>query len=195
MKRSSDSIFAKQHPGCLDGAFETLREFAARNERQQALRGPERHCRGSGTRALEANLAQVQFVGGEVGIGRVVLVKAAHLRIAKENAAAAIGLETMLVGVDHDGISCSDAGKGAGGVRAEIRRQFEIATVSRVYVHAEVVYGAQFEDSVERIDGSQGGCAQGDDDCAYVAGTERFFERVEDSCGRGRRRRRSGRAA
>src|SRR5580658_6339175 len=104
--------------------FEALREFPSRNKRQQPLRSPECHSRGSGAGALQADFAQVEFGRGEIGIRRVVLVKTTDLRIAEENAAAAIWLQAVFMGVDDDGVSFGDASKGSSGVCVEIRRQF-----------------------------------------------------------------------
>jgi len=73
-------------------------EFAIGDERKELLRGPEGDGGGSGAGALEADFAEVELVGGEVGVGRVVLVEASDGGVAKEDAAAAVGLEAMLWG-------------------------------------------------------------------------------------------------
>ena len=80
------------------------REFSLGNQRQQALRRPKRHGCRPGARTLQADLPKMQFVRGEISIGRIVFVEASHGRIAKQHAAAAVGLQPVLVRIDDDGI-------------------------------------------------------------------------------------------
>ena len=44
----------------------------------------------------------MQFCGAEIGVGGIVLVKRANGRIPEEYAAAAIGLQPVLVRIDDD---------------------------------------------------------------------------------------------
>ena len=88
------------------------RELAAAHERQQALRRPERDRRGAGPRAFEADLAEVQFVRTEIGVRRIVVVVDADCRVAKQHAAAAVGLQAVLVRIDDDRIGVVEAVEG-----------------------------------------------------------------------------------
>src|ERR1700691_3281739 len=92
--------------------LKSMRKLAAADEGQKALGGPKRHGRCARPRAFEADLAKVEFAGSEVGVGRVVLVPAAHGGIAEQDAAAAVGLQTMLVRVDDDGVGLADPFEG-----------------------------------------------------------------------------------
>src|SRR5690606_41554092 len=69
---------------------------------------PEGACRRPRPRALQADLAEVEAVRGEVGVGRVVAVEPADGGVAEEDAAAAVGLEPMLVGVHDDRVGPGD---------------------------------------------------------------------------------------
>ena len=70
-----------------------------------------------------------------------MLIEPPNSRITKEDAAAAIRLEAVLVGVNNDGVGFADPGKRLGCVPAEIRREFEVAAVRRVHMHSEAVTG------------------------------------------------------
>ena len=115
-------------------------------ERQQALRRPERDGRRSGARAFEADLAQVQLVGAEVGVGGVVLVEPADRGIAEEDAAATVGLQAVLVRVDDDRVRLAEAVVSAAGLGPEVVGETEVAAIGRVRVEAEAVAFAQRED-------------------------------------------------
>ena len=81
-------------------------------KRQQPLRGPQGHRRCPGPGTLQADLAKVQLLGSEVGVRRVVLVEAAHAGVAKEHAAAAVGLQPVLVRIDDDRVGLIDHREG-----------------------------------------------------------------------------------
>src|SRR5579863_4824113 len=72
--------------------LQPLCKVTIRLKRKQPLRGPERDRGRTGPGTLQADLAQVQLLRREVGIGRIVLVEPADSGIAEEHAAAAIGL-------------------------------------------------------------------------------------------------------
>jgi hypothetical protein len=101
----------------------------------------------------------MEIFGGEVGVGGVVFVEATDGGIAEENAAAAVGLETVLVGVDDDGVSVRDGGEGGFGFGGKIGCEGEVASVGCVYVDAEAVLLLEEKDLVERIYRTDGGCA------------------------------------
>ncbi len=91
-----------------------------------------------------------------------MLVEAPHRRVAKEDAAAAVGLQAVLVGIDHDGVGPID--NRVGPARRLVERlgnQPEIAAVGRVHMHAEVVFPLERQNLVQRIHGGQGRGAQG----------------------------------
>jgi len=121
-----------------------------------------------------------------------VLVEAADGRVAEEHAAAAIGLETVLVGVDHNRVSLVDDVKGApGGLVEGIGNEAEVATIGGVDVDTEAVAIAEGEDLIEGVDRAHGGGAERSDDGAHVALSQLGFESVEvhASAGAGRYRR------
>ena len=92
-------------------AARAAREVAAEaraRQRQRAQRRPQRGGGRAGARALEADLAEVQVVRGEVRVRRVVGVEPADAGIGEQDAAAAVGLEAVLVRVDHDRVGARD---------------------------------------------------------------------------------------
>src|SRR6266571_3468698 len=86
-------------------------EFASLRQGQQFLRGPERHCRRAWARAFQTDFPQMQLGGTEVRVGRIVLVEAAHGRIAEKHAPATVRLETVFVWIDDDGIRLTEPSK------------------------------------------------------------------------------------
>ena len=108
MKAAAGAEAVVEIEGGGAAAGEAAGEIAAGREREQLLGGPERDGGGAGAGALEADLAEVELLGGEVGVRGVVLVEAAHGGVAEEDAAAAVGLEAVLVGVDDDGVGLGD---------------------------------------------------------------------------------------
>src|ERR1700730_16617087 len=63
---------------CLPSAFQPTREFASLCQRQQSMRRPQGRRSRPRTGALQAYLAQVQFGGAEIRVGRIMLVHSAH---------------------------------------------------------------------------------------------------------------------
>src|SRR5262245_20873457 len=84
--------------------FQPSCKLATHNEWQKPLGRPKSNGRRSGSGTFQADLAKMQVARREVGVGRVVYVEAAHGRIAEQYAAASIGLETVFVGINHNGI-------------------------------------------------------------------------------------------
>ena len=109
--------------------FEAAERTRRRGAGQQLLGGPERDGGGSGAGALERDLAEVEVFGGEVGVGRVVLVEAAHGGVAEEDAAAAVGLQAVLVRVDDEGVGVGDGVERGAGFGVEIAGEGEVAAV------------------------------------------------------------------
>ena len=139
--------------------FESLREGAAGGVGEQLLRGPEGDGRGSGTGTLEGDFAEVEVVRGEIGVGGVVFVETADGGVAEEDAAAAVGLEAVLVRIDDDGLGVGDGVECGSGFRGQIGGEDEVATIGSIDVDAEFVFFPEHNNLVERIDGADGGCA------------------------------------
>jgi hypothetical protein len=131
---------------------------------------------GACARALERDLAEVQVARREVGVRRVVPVEPADDGITEQHAAAAVGLEAVLVRIDHDGIASPMRSKAAG-VRVEVVREREVAAVGRVDVQAEGMALAQRDDPGQRIDGARRRRAERRDHGADAAVGERLLER------------------
>src|SRR3954447_27076927 len=112
--------FGVEGERCFPAAFEALCELTTTLEWKQSLRSPERGCSGAGPGTFKTDFAKVQFGRAEIGVGRIVFVEAPDIRIAKENAAAAVRLQAVLVGIDDDGVDFTDFRAGAGGVCGKI---------------------------------------------------------------------------
>ena len=95
--------------------FEALREDAAERVGEQLLGGPESDRGGSGAGALERDLAEVEILRREVGVGGVVFVEAADGGVAEEDTAATVGLQAVLVRIDDDGVGVRDGVEGGTG--------------------------------------------------------------------------------
>jgi hypothetical protein len=109
-----------------------------------------------------------------------VAIEAADGRVAKEDAATAVGLESVLVGIYDDGVGLIDGLEGgAGGGIELVGDKTEVPAVCGIDVNAEAVTVAESEDCGEWVDGAEGGGAEGDDDGAYIAQAELIFESVE----------------
>jgi len=123
--------------------FEVASKLAVADIWQQLLGGPKSNGRRSGAGALEGDLAKVKIFGGEVSVGRVVFIKAAYGGITKEDAAAAVRLEAVLVGVDDDGVSVEDGIEGGATGRVEVGDEGKVTAVRGVDVDAEFVTGLE----------------------------------------------------
>src|SRR5439155_17379462 len=149
---------------------------------------------GPGPAALQRDLAEVQFVRGEVRVRRVVPVEAAHRGVAEEYRPAAVRLQPVLVRVDHDRVAVRDgapgggvdAGAGAGaGVRAGPGQQREEAAVRGVDVQPYAVPVAQRQRIVDRVDRAESGGTGGQHDGADPSRVEQPAQRGQvDPAGR-----------
>src|SRR5437879_9044122 len=99
---------AEKRQCCLSSAFQPSCEFTSLFEGQQFVRRPQSSRSRPRTGALQAYLAQVQFLGAEIGVGRIVLIQSADLGVAKEHATAPVGLQSVLVRVDHNRVRFPD---------------------------------------------------------------------------------------
>ena len=103
-------------------------------------------------------------------------VEAAHRGIAEEDAAAPVGLQPVLVRVDHDRVGLGDPIVRAAALAAEVRREAEVAAVGRVRVQAESIAVSKRENPRQRVDRSDRGRSDGRDDGSHAAGVEAALE-------------------
>jgi len=103
------------------------------------------------TGALQAYLAQVQFGRAEISVGRIMLVHSAHSGIAKEYAAAPVGLQSVLVRIDDNRVRFSNPCNGPFRIFSKILRKHEIAAVRRIGMNPESMLCAQIENLRQRI--------------------------------------------
>ena len=168
-----------QLQGRRTAASEAMGKRASRHRRQELLRGPQSHRRGTGPRTLQTDLAKVQLLGREVGVGRVVLVEASHRRVAKENASAAVGLQAVLVRINHDRIGLVDDREGLPrwGIQS-LGNQPEVAAISRIHMDPEAVPLPQRQNLVQRIDCADGRGAQRHHHRAHAAFAQFVLQRL-----------------
>src|SRR5271169_3037883 len=102
----------------------------------------------------------MKIARSEVGVRRVVFIEAAHGWVAKQDAPTAIGLQSVFVRVDDDGVSLGNAGKGAGRLFPQVWYEAEIPAVSSIDVDAKRIGVSQGQDFMQGIDGTGSGCAQ-----------------------------------
>src|SRR5260370_8339426 len=79
----------------------------------------------------------MQFRGTEVSVRRIMLIQAADTWIAEKDAAAAVGLQTVLVRIDDDGVDFTDAGERRFGIGGKIVNQSEVSAVGSVGADAK----------------------------------------------------------
>ncbi len=97
--------------------------------------------------------------------------------ITEQHAAAAVGLQAVLVGVDDDGIDVGHAVEGGARLGREVVGEPVVAAVGTVGVQAEAVALAQREDLRQRVDGAGRGRAECRNHGADAAGREALLER------------------
>ncbi len=148
-------------------------------QRQHLERQPQRARRGARARALQADLAEVQLVGGEVGVGRVVHVEAPDVGVGEQHRAAAVGLQPVLVRVDDDRVARADRAERLLGHESRAGEQREEAAVRGVDVDAHAVALAPRQRLVDRVDRPDAGRPGGQHDRAHVAAAELRLDRVE----------------
>ena len=163
----------------LQAAREVLRRAAGGGQDRLELDGlerqPQRRRGGAGARALEADLPQVQLVGSEVRVRRVVRVEAPDPGVVEQHRAAAVGLEAVLVRVDHHRVGGADRSQRGG----RVVEQHEEPAVRCIDVDAHAVPLAQLEGLVDPVDRAEPGGAGGEHDGADVAARTRGLEGVE----------------
>ena len=122
-------------------------------------------------------------VGREVRVRRVVGVEAPDAGIAEQHAAAAVGLQAVLVRVDHDRVARARSranGAAADAGLAAVGEQREEAAVGGVDVQPRAVLGAQAGDRADGVDRAEAGRAQRRArPCRRRRAAQPRFERVE----------------
>jgi hypothetical protein len=91
-----------------------------------------------------------------------VEVETAHVGIAEEDGAAAVGLESVFVGVDHEGVGPVDGPPGLGRQSRGVLgtgEEREEPGVRGVDVDPDAVASGEGQDLVDGVDGSQSGGA------------------------------------
>ena len=98
-----------------------------------------------------------------------MLVEPANIGVAEQHAAATVGLQAMLVRVDHDRIHVGQAVIGSACVFAEHAGKPEVTTVCRVGMDPRAMLRRKFENLGQRVDSPQAGIADCRDNRADVA--------------------------
>ena len=129
--------FLMQEHGGLATTTQPICKLTVCDEREQLLGCPQGYGGSAGARTLQADLAQMQIMRSEIGVGRIMFIKAAYSRITKKDAAAAIRLQPMLVRINHDGVGLGHAVKGARCLLAKGGDELEISAVGGIEVNAE----------------------------------------------------------
>src|SRR2546429_2476240 len=125
---------------CLSSAFQPACEFATLFQWRRFVRGRQSRRSRPWTGALQAYLTQVQLLGAEIGVGRIVLIPSSDLGVAKDHATAPIGLQSMLVRVDHNGVRFSDPRKCSPCFFLKVLCQHKISAVGRIGMNSESMF-------------------------------------------------------
>src|SRR6267143_4920425 len=120
----------------------------------------------------------MQFRGTKVSVRRIMLIQAADTWIAEKDAAAAVGLQAVLVRIDDDGVNFTDSGECRFSIGGKIVNQSEISAIGSVRVDAKPKLVAQRQDFGQGIDGAGGGGAHGGNYGADIAALQSFSQRV-----------------
>ena len=187
MSRSGGTTSGRSSPAAAanasaaERAAPTTEPSPSRSRAKHAQRRPQRGGGGTGPRALQADLAEVQVARREVRVRRVVAVQAADAGVAEQHGAAAVGLEAVLVRVDDDGVGAPHGveRRAAHARLAAVREQREEAAVRRVDVQARTVARAQLGDRVDRVDHAEARRAERRHDRAHAALGQAGLERLE----------------
>jgi hypothetical protein len=101
--------------------------------------------------------------------------------VPEHDGAATVGLQTMLVRVDHHRVALCDRGERPTGdtVWGVVRNELEEASIGSVDVHAHPVGARQSHDLVDRVDCAQTGRASGSHHGAEPAGAQLLLERIQ----------------
>src|SRR6266850_2361168 len=111
----------------------------------------------------------MQFRRTKVSVRRLMLIQAADAWIAEKDAAAAVGLQAVLVRIDDDGVHFTDAGERRFSIGGKIVNQSEVPAVRSVGVDAKPKLVAQRQDFGQGIDRAGCGGAHGGDHGANIA--------------------------
>ena len=102
-----------------------------------------------------------------------MLVVAPDGGVAEEHATAPVGLQTMLMGIDDDGVGLGDGRiSQASGLVESAGDEGKVASVSRVHVDSETVSLSESENCVERVYGANGRGAKRDYHRAHITASQ-----------------------
>ena len=140
-------------------------------------------CRRSAFESIDRpamNLTQMQFLGREISVGGIMLIKPPHRRIAEQHASASIRLQPVLVRIDHDRIGLIHRRVGPPcRFLQRIGNQPEVPAIRRIHVHTRTVTPRQHHNLVQRIDRAHRRRAQRRHHRAHVALAQLVFERIQ----------------
>jgi hypothetical protein len=118
----------------------------------------------------------MQLVGAEIGKWRVVLVEAAVGRVAEQHAAAAVGLQTVLVRIDDDGIDITQVVESGASVVIQLAGKREVTTIGCIGMNTDSGFPGTLKDGRQWIDVAKPRCSDGCNDGANVAAVQQFVE-------------------
>ena len=123
----------------------------------------------------------MQFIGAEIGVGRIVHVERANGRIGKQHCTASVGLKTVLMRIDDHTVRTSDRRiRGAGHpITLIVCDESEEATVGTVDMYPSTVFTSQCDDAVERIKCPQSRGSQGGHNRSDPTSCQGYLELVE----------------
>src|ERR1700681_430946 len=98
---------------------------------------------------------------GEIRIGRIVFVPPTDSGVLEQNAAASVRLQTVLMGINGDGVSFPDGGESLLSVRFQIFQQGKVSAVGGIGVNAKIVFLTQGKRFMHWIDGARRGRSHG----------------------------------
>jgi len=105
-----------------------------------------------------------------------VTVQPAYGRVPEQYAAAAVGLQAVLVGVHDNRVDVGQPVERGARVFAEVSREREVAAISRIGMDANAPRRGPLQDVRQRIDVAEAGRAHGRDDRADVAAVEQIAQ-------------------
>ena len=108
-----------------------------------------------------------------------MLIKTPDSWITEEYATTPVRLESVLVGIDHDGVSLADPIEGTSRLSVQVAGESEVAAIGSIHVQAEVVPLAQGENLDKGIDSPGGSRSEGRHDRSDPALGDRPFQRPD----------------
>jgi hypothetical protein len=144
-------------------------------------RQPQRGGRSSRTGALQADLPQVQLRGREVRVRRVVQIEPPDSWITEQHRPAPVGLQPVLVWVDHDRVTLGDCLERSGGHEVTVGpgKNGEEAAVRAIHVYPHAVLASDRHDVLDAINHAQPGRAGRNDDGPDPTRRQKRFDRID----------------